>query len=212
MGFLKNNEIVYGSYPSDEPTETYSWGWFYENGTSDYYSLFSPNSIITSLKSLRWHFIVLKYLNPDITEDMFIRLCKHIVKPDNGFVNFNLNEDQLIETAEFVYYLELENPPANRIKKIIFKDGCGLDPVEKLRISGQLMGRNKEASASDIYESMLYINNLKQKITITKIAKHLDVVPRTVYRNMNDTLKKEKQELNNSLKYETLQCQKLHKV
>ena len=46
---------------------------------------------------------------------------------------------------------------------------------------------------------MLYINDKKEKITISKLAKHLKCSDRTIYRTIGDDLKKEKEILNNNL-------------
>ena len=46
---------------------------------------------------------------------------------------------------------------------------------------------------------MLYINDLNKKITISGIAKGLNVSTRTIYRNMTEELKREKELLNNEL-------------
>ncbi len=46
---------------------------------------------------------------------------------------------------------------------------------------------------------MLLLNDQNKKITIAKIAKLCDCTPRTIYRNMGDTLRKEKELLNSEL-------------
>ena len=46
---------------------------------------------------------------------------------------------------------------------------------------------------------MLSLNNEKQKITINKIAKSLGCSTRTIYRNMGNQLKLEKELLNSEL-------------
>ena len=53
-------------------------------------------------------------------------------------------------------------------------------------------------SSSDIYEAMLQINYEGDKIIISKLAKMLNVTPRTIYRRMNKypALKQEKEILN----------------
>ena len=51
---LFSNRIITRRYPVlDKPTHVFDWGWFYENGTYEYYSLFSyEKSIIRSFKNL----------------------------------------------------------------------------------------------------------------------------------------------------------------
>ena len=65
-----------------------------------------------------------------------------------------------------------------------------------MSIVGKLIGRTKKADASDIYETMLYIHENNEKITIKKIATILNVSTRTIYRNINIKLTKEKELLN----------------
>ena len=59
---------------TDIPTETYDWGWYYENGTSEFYSLFNTKVRINSYKSLKWHIIVLRYLNMNMEPQDFYTL------------------------------------------------------------------------------------------------------------------------------------------
>jgi transcriptional antiterminator len=46
---------------------------------------------------------------------------------------------------------------------------------------------------------MLYLHDINQKITITKLAQSLKVSTRTIYRSMTEELKKEKELLNKQL-------------
>ena len=59
-----------------------------------------------------------------------------------------------------------------------------------------MIGRNKKINEADIYDTMLYINDLGNKITVTGLAKLLNCTPRTIHRNITDELKNEKQILN----------------
>ncbi len=72
---------------------------------------------------------------------------------------------------------------------------CGLSTSEKLSIVGKIIGR-KKIHADDIYQCMIDINDLSQKITISKIAKLLKCSSRTIHRNMGEELKREKELLN----------------
>jgi len=69
---------------------------------------------------------------------------------------------------------------------------------QKLSIVGQMVGRSK-ISENEIYDAMLLINDARVKITTTKIAESLSCSTRTVYRNMSNELKKEKELLNQQL-------------
>ena len=199
MEYLHRNKIVYRRYPiSDEPTTTYKWGWYYENGTHQYYSLFNSKSKITSVKSYIWHLSVLFYLN-DFTEKEFENIAIYLADKENGFITFTINNSNIHDIVFRVINKRSNKAPKNKLRKVIFKDGTGLEVSEKLKITGQLIGRNKNASASDIYEIMLYLHDQGEKITIKKISEALHVTTRTIYRNLTDELKKEKDQLNEEL-------------
>lgn len=200
MRYLQSNKIIYRRDPvTDKPSQTFAWGKFYEEGTHQCYELFRSKAKITTYKSLKWHLLVLWYLNPQLTQNKFVELSEFIADEENGFVSFKLSKNTLDSIIYDVSLADLEYPPNNKARKVIFKDMCGLTTSEKLSIVGQLIGRNKKATAEDIYDAMLYINDLNKKITITGIAKSLNVSTRTVYRNMTDNLKREKQLLNNDI-------------
>lgn len=208
MDYLHNRKIIYKRHPvNDQPTAKYDWGWFYENGTHEYYSLFHTKSVITSYKSLRWHLYVLMYLNQNLTKEEFIELAKFIADKENGFISFTIDSDILCSIIENVLTYNLDVAPKNKIRKVIFKDATGLSMSDKLKITGKLIGRNKNASESDIYEIMLYLHEQGEKITVSKISEALKVTTRTIYRNMSEQLKKEKDQLN-----EELQLRKLSTV
>ena len=194
--YLEQHRIIYRCFPwSNEPTDTYEWGWFYENGTHQCYTLFNSRAKINTYKSLKWHMYVLWYLNPQLDQDSFSALIEYICDKTKGFVTFNVSE-QLLQTMLYdVSLMDLEKPPPNKLRKIIFKDSSGLDMRQKLTIVGQMIGRNK-ISSSEIYDAMLLINHDNQKITITKLAESLNCSTRTIHRNMNNELKKEKSLLN----------------
>lgn len=200
MDYLHDNKIIYKRLPvSDLPSATYPWGWHYENGTHEYYALFHSKSQITSYKSLKWHLYVLLHLNPEMSRERFIELTDYITNKDNGFISFTINRNDLSDIIEKVLMYDVDQPPNNRVRKVIFKDGTGLSVSDKLKITGQLIGRNKNASESDIYEIMLYLHDQGEKITVKKISEALKVTTRTIYRNITDELKKEKDLLNEEL-------------
>jgi len=93
---------------------------------------------------------------------------------------------------------DLETPPPNKIRKVIFKDYCGLSTSEKLSIVGELVGK-KKLSETEIYDGMLILYDEGSKITIAKLAKELKCSTRTIYRHMSNELKKEKELLNQQL-------------
>jgi hypothetical protein len=197
--YLNQHRIIYRCFPwSDEPTETFEWGWYYESGTHQCYTLFNSRAKINTYKSLKWHLYVLWYLNPQLDQEAFSGLVKYICNKRTGFVTFNVS-DQLRESMIYdVSLMELDTPPPNKLRKVIFKDFSGLDMRQKLSIVGKLVGRSK-ISESEIYDAMLLINDENENITITKVAKALKCSTRTIYRNMSNELKKEKELLNQQI-------------
>ena len=91
---------------------------------------------------------------------------------------------------------DLEIPPKNRARKIIFDEFCGLDKSAKMTIVGKMIGRSKIIRADDVYETMLDIHDNNDKITWSKVASVLKCSERTVLRNIDNELKKEKELLN----------------
>jgi hypothetical protein len=202
LDYLNQRRIVYRRYPlDDKPTEVYDWGWYYEHGTHQCYELFRSKAKITTYKSLKWHLLVLWYLNVDIKENKFVSLCEFIAYVPNNFITFTMPAKILTSMINEIKLIDLEEPPRNKLRKVIFKDGTGLETIEKLKIVGSLIGRSKMLSEDDIYDCMIHINEMNQKITISKISKLLKCSSRTVYRTIGDELKIEKDLLN-----EKIQC------
>ena len=196
MKYLNDKRIIYRRYSSDVPTATYDWGWYYSEGTYGYYSLFNTKAKINTYRSLKWHLLVLWYLNPDMDKTQFSELANVITYKPNGFITFTLSPNVLNSIINEVYLQDLDRPPKNKLRKIVFKDGCGLNVSEKLSIVGQIIGRSKRITKQNIYEAMLQVHD-NSIITIPKIAKLLGCTPRTVHRNMGEELRQEKQILNN---------------
>ena len=98
-----------------------------------------------------------------------------------------------------VSMLDLDEPPKNKLRKVIFKYGYRMCKEEKLHIVGTLIGRSKRVHPDDIYQCMLDINDWGQKITIGRIAGLLNCSTRTIHRNMCTELKREKELLNKQL-------------
>jgi len=197
--YLEQHRIIYRQNPTtDEPTESFDWGWYYESGTHQCYTLFNSRAKINTYKSLKWHLYVLWYLNPQMDQEGFAALVKYICNKRTGFVTFNVS-DQLRESMIYdVSLMELDTPPPNKLRKVIFKDFTGLDMRQKLSIVGKLVGRSK-ISESEIYDAMLLINDSQIKITALRLADALKCSTRTIYRNMSNELKKEKELLNQQI-------------
>ena len=200
LNYLNKHRIIYRRDPlTDKPTESFDWGDYYENGTYQCYTLFRSKAKITTYKSLKWHLIVLWYLNPQLDQDDFERLARVICFKKNGFITFSVS-DQLLQSMIYeVSMYDLEVPPKNKMRKIIFKEFSGLTPEQKMSIVGQLVGKTKKVYEDDIYECMLDLHDMGKKITISKLANLLKCSARTIYRNMGNELKKEKELLNKEL-------------
>ena len=82
---------------------------------------------------------------------------------------------------------------------IIFKEFSGLTTEQKMSIVGQMVGRSKKITEDDIYQAMLDINESGKKITNKSLSDLLRCSTRTIQRNTSNTLKKEKELLNDTL-------------
>jgi len=197
LKYLNDNRIIYRRYSSDIPTKQYNWGWHYADGTHGYYAMFNSKAKINTIRSLKWHLLTLWYLNPDLDKNEFTKLANYIIYKSNGFVTFNIGIKLINNIIEDVYRQDLDTPPKNRLRKIVFKDGSGLSTLEKLSLVGSIIGKSK-IKKDDIYEAMLYIHE-EGKVTVKKLAKALKCTERTIYRNMCSELKEEKDLLNKQL-------------
>jgi hypothetical protein len=161
--------------------------------------LFNSKAQITTFKSLKWNLLVLWYLNPQLDQDKFMTIAEIIAHKPNGFATFAIHPDLLRKIVYEVSMLDLDEPPKNKLRKVIFKYGSGLTKEEKLKIVGELIGKTKRIHEDDIYQCMLDIHDLGESITITKISKLLNCTTRTIHRNMCEELKREKELLNKQL-------------
>ncbi len=200
LTYFNNNRIVYKRDPiTDKPTHETDKYMFFEQGTHECYSLFSSKAKITTFKSLKWHLLVLWYLNPQLDQDQFMVIAEIIAHKPNGFTSFAIHADLLRKIVYEVSMLDLDEPPLNKLRKVIFKYGNGLSKEEKLAVVGELIGRSKRIHKDDIYQCMLDIHDVGKKITITQIALYLECATRTIHRNMCEELKREKELLNKQL-------------
>ena len=197
--WLNNKHIYYRQDPiNDKPTfstDTYD---YYENGTHEYYNLFNTQSKITTYRSLKWHMLVLHYLNHErFAFNSIINLYKFIANKENGFVTFFIKSIVLDNIIQDVIN-QGGDPPKNRARKIIFKDYNGLSFEEKMKVVGQLSGRQK-LDKEKIYDTMLYLNDFGKPITNGRLAGLLDCSVRTIQRHMCANLKREKEILNEEI-------------
>ena len=199
LEFLNRRRIVYRRNPiTDKPTQENECYMFYIDGTHECYELFRSKAKITTYRSLKWHLLVIWYLNPQIDPDKFKEVAYTIANKSQGFISFNIPDRLLDKIIYEVSMCDLEEPPNNKLRKVIFKPTT-LSKGEKLRIVGELIGRSKKVHPDDIYECMLELNNNGESITIVKVAKLLNCSTRTIHRNMPVELKREKELLNQQL-------------
>ena len=132
-------------------------------------------------------------------QDDFDSMSKIICNKRNGFVTFEISAWHYEQIVYDVLMYDLEQPPKNKLRKIIFKEYSGLTPKEKMSIVGRLVGKSKQVVEDDIYQCMLDIHDEGNKITINALASLLNCSARTIHRNMGNQLKKEKELLNQQL-------------
>ena len=200
LKYLNDRRIVYRRKPiTDIPDQENEVYMFYLNGTHECYELFRSSAKITTYKSLKWHLLVLWYLNPQLDQDDFMKLAEVICHKPNGFISFAIHVELLRKIVYEVSMLDLDEPPKNKLRKVIFKPFTRISKEEKLRIVGELIGRSKKIHPDDIYQCMIDLNESSKKITISRVAGLLDCSTRTIHRNMCTELKREKELLNQQL-------------
>ena len=197
LEYLNKHRIVYRRMPiTDIPHVEATYWDHYIDGTYECYELFRSKAKITTYKSLKWHLLVIWYLNPQLDQDKFEDVAYVIANKDHGFITFTIPSQLLKQIIYEVSMLDLDEPPKNRLRKVIFKPFNGMCKEEKLRIVGQLIGRSKKVHKDDIYDLMLSLNHGGWKITIQRLATRLNCSTRTIHRNMCNELKREKELLN----------------
>ena len=198
--YLDNKRIVYRRNPiTDIPSQENECYLFYIEGTHEYYHLFNSKAKITTYKSLKWHLLVLWYLNPQLDQEGFMEIAEVIANKQQGFTTFTIHPELLRKMVYEISMLDLEEPPKNKSRKVIFKMNSNLCVEEKLRIVGELIGRSKKIHPDDVYQCMIDLHDYGKKITIGRIAGLLDCSRRTIHRNMCEDLKREKELLNKQL-------------
>jgi len=197
--WLNDRRINYRRDPvNDTPDIDNESYMYFANGTYEYYRLFYTPSKITTYKSLKWHFLVLYYLNMDnIINSDFVTLARFIADKENGFVTFFI-KSKVLDNIIIDVLQQGGDAPKNRKRKIIFKDYSGLSFEQKMKVVGQLSGRQK-LDKEKIYDTMLYLNDFGKPITNGRLAGLLDCSVRTIQRHICVDLKQEKQRLNEEI-------------
>ena len=198
--YLDNKRIVYRRDPiTDKPTVSATYWDHYENGTYECYQLFRSRAKITTYKSLKWHLLVLWYLNPQLDQEEFTEIADVISSKQHGFTTFKIHPEMVRRMVYEISMLDLDEPPKNKLRKVIFKLINPLSIEDKLRIVGTIIGRAKKIHEDDIYQCMLDVHDAGKKITATQLALWLECSTRTIHRNMGEELKREKELLNKQL-------------
>ena len=200
LEYLNKKRIVYRRMPITDIPDVEATYWdHYIEGTYECYELFRSKAKIITYRSLKWHLLTLWYLNPQLDQDDFMEIAEVIANKEHGFISFAIHPELLRKMVYEVSMLNLDAPPKNKLRKVIFKYGNRLCKEEKLRIVGELIGRSKKVHPDDIYQCMLDINDLDEKITIDRIAKLLDCSNRTIHRNLDVELRREIKLLNKEI-------------
>ena len=200
LSYLNKHRLIYRRHPiTDKPDIDNKEFMYFADGTHQCYELFRSSAKITTYRSLKWHLLVLWYLNPSLNQDNFTRLAEYIVHKPNGFVSFNVSERLLEKVIYEVSMSDLDRPPKNKLRKVIFKPFSGLTKEKKLSIVGQLVGQSPRVCSDDIYEVMIDMHDMGKKITIGRIAGLLDCSSCIIPRKICVELKKEKELLNQQL-------------
>ena len=202
LDYLIANKIIFRRDPvNDTPDAIHAWGRVYTAGTYEYYDLFRyKKAMISSYKSFKWHLYVLWYLNPNMEVDDFYKLSEYLCNKHNKFIGFRYVRKILDSITDDVYnHCELDRAPPNILRKVIFNEFTGLTTKEKQSIVGRYTGKVK-LTPLEIHNTMLYINNRGNKITISGLADELNRSTRTIHRNINEELKNLKNKLNEEYK------------
>ena len=94
--YLLNKNLVWIRKPiNDKPDIDNEYYMFYEEGTYECYELFRSKAKITTYKSLKWHLLVLWYLNPQLDQDEFMELAEVIADKLQGFIAFAIHAELL---------------------------------------------------------------------------------------------------------------------
>ena len=199
--YLDDKRIVYRRNPiTDKPTQENECYLFYEEGTYECYSLFSSKAKITTYRSLKWHLLVMWYLNPQLDQDEFMEIAEVIANKEQGFTTFTIHSELLRKMVYDISMIDLEDPPKNKLRKVIFKPYNRLCIEEKLRVVGELVGRSKRIHPDDIYQCMLDLHDAGKKIVVSQLALWLECSTRTIHRNLDVALRREIKLLNKQLK------------
>ena len=97
MKWLNDRRVLYRRDPiNDKPTKETALYSYYENGTYECYHLFRSKAKITTYRSLKWHYLVLYYLNQDSDSGLLpSHVYEFIADKNNGFVTFFISDKKV---------------------------------------------------------------------------------------------------------------------
>ena len=128
--YLVNKRVVWRRNPiTDIPDEETKEYMFYKNGTYECYDLFRSKAKITTYRSFKWHMLVLWHLNQKWEKSDALNVATYLANKDNGFTIFNMNKWNIERLIRDISLLDLDKPPINKLRKIIFKWNCGLNKL-----------------------------------------------------------------------------------
>jgi len=79
LKWLNNRRVIYRCNPvTDVPDVETDLYMFYKEGTYQCYTLFASKAKITTYKSLKWHFLVLYYLNDSLSPSSITSIFRFI--------------------------------------------------------------------------------------------------------------------------------------
>ena len=103
LNILNHRRIVYRRGPIDDiPTTETKHYMFFEDGTYQCYTLFASKGKITTYKSLKWHLLVLWYLNPDLDPEEFMDIAEIISVKEYGFTSFTIHCSQVKVRSQLI--------------------------------------------------------------------------------------------------------------
>ena len=81
LSYLNKHRLIYRRHPiTDKPDIDNKEFMYFADGTHQCYELFRSSAKITTYRSLKWHLLVLWYLNPSLDSEDFNKLAEVITK------------------------------------------------------------------------------------------------------------------------------------
>ena len=203
--WLHKNRIAYRCYPySDNPTYEKEWGWFYEDGTDERFTLFNRDFKINSYKSLYWHLSVIWWINSSvvnkynpITYEEFLAASLFICDKSNGFIAIDISSYYVEKCC--ISIAKANKKPKNKSVKFVFKEGTGLTFSDKMKIVGKYSKRQKTYTKDELKKIMKKINDSGATITNKLLSLKMNCSTKTIQRLMDKELKETKEKMNEEL-------------